>query len=796
MPWTLFPAKRSSVSKTTVDLLLLTGLMALFYGPPFLDPTLTSYGGDGLSLFAPALQHYRLAMYDGIIPLWNPYTWMGAPFLAPYQAGVLYPPQVLALAFGAPTTALNFTIFLSLLWLAFGAYVFGLRGLELERFPSLLMGVIVGCSGFVGGHTDHVNQLAAISWIPWIMCEAVIVLRDPRVKHAALVALCLGMQTLAGHPQYVIYTLTYLGMLVIIYSVYYLHRHRIDDPPSGAGVAMLGLAVVAGLGLGAAQILPSAELAQTSVRQLDPPERMLIYSFPPRHLITLILPNAFGNPATGLHGFAGDRTYDYNFGELVCYIGLAPLALAALAAVVLWKEFVVRCFLLLAIVSILIASGSYSNGFFYRLALFWHPGAEHTRVPARFMIFFVLSMAALAAVGFNQALFYLRERRRIRATTVAPLRLLIVVIAFGDLYMFSWSQAFRYHDSADIIYERGPLVDFLNENRGEYRVFRLLDEVPYGFDENRIAERKWAKRVATQLQVQRCQTNLNVLGRHQVCRGYEEGLLPTLSYLNFIERYRRNLYTPTPDTRLMGLLNIRYLVTDKPVISDRLRFLFGTEIRRSRQDASLAFASLPESGMFAPFGVEQNDARRLRIFAVYENLDGLPRFVWGEPLRQAYDLEALEVDDRKPERIVATEPRMSNMNYRLASDKRTTESLDRLAAEAATFDVQRPQDSPNAYVLAKPEGKSGELIMLSAAYPGWVCRKNGRAEPLRRVNAVMMACDVPEKEPLTITVSFEPFSFRLGLFLSCCFVMVLSGAVFLLGCPQTPPVRARGGKAP
>jgi hypothetical protein len=63
--WTLFPPKRPTLSKTSLDLLLILGLMALFYGQPLLNPLRMSYGGDGMSLFLPSLTHYRHAVFNG-----------------------------------------------------------------------------------------------------------------------------------------------------------------------------------------------------------------------------------------------------------------------------------------------------------------------------------------------------------------------------------------------------------------------------------------------------------------------------------------------------------------------------------------------------------------------------------------------------------------------------------------------------------------------------------------------------------------------------------------------------------
>ena len=79
-------------------------------------------------------------------------------------------------------------------------------------------------------------------------------------------------------------------------------------------------------------------------------------------------------------------------------------------------------FFLLALLSLIGAFGDFVwHGIPYQMAMLILPGGEHLRVPARFLIFFDFSVAVLAAVGFNQAVFYLSERRRIRPTTLTPI---------------------------------------------------------------------------------------------------------------------------------------------------------------------------------------------------------------------------------------------------------------------------------------------------------------------------------------------------------------------------------------
>ena len=72
-------------------------LTVLFFWPVFFAGYwLPRGGGDLVSFLWPQYSFAGEAMRSGSIPLWNPYLYSGAPFLADNQAGVLYPINLLA----------------------------------------------------------------------------------------------------------------------------------------------------------------------------------------------------------------------------------------------------------------------------------------------------------------------------------------------------------------------------------------------------------------------------------------------------------------------------------------------------------------------------------------------------------------------------------------------------------------------------------------------------------------------------------------------------------------------------
>src|SRR5512139_2243434 len=75
------------------DVLALAALVAavLFFFGRLAFTNLILGHGDAYLYFAPYWAYRDAALRAGEIPLWNPVLFMGVPFLANSQAGVLYP---------------------------------------------------------------------------------------------------------------------------------------------------------------------------------------------------------------------------------------------------------------------------------------------------------------------------------------------------------------------------------------------------------------------------------------------------------------------------------------------------------------------------------------------------------------------------------------------------------------------------------------------------------------------------------------------------------------------------------
>ena len=117
-------ADHRSLLTDSLALLALMGLVMVFFAK-LAFTNLILARGDMFLYFYPNWNYAADAVRHGHLPLWNPYLFMGVPFFANSQTGVLYPLN-LVLAWLPTTRAINLTIVLHI-WLA-GAGPISLHG--------------------------------------------------------------------------------------------------------------------------------------------------------------------------------------------------------------------------------------------------------------------------------------------------------------------------------------------------------------------------------------------------------------------------------------------------------------------------------------------------------------------------------------------------------------------------------------------------------------------------------------------------------------------------------------------
>jgi hypothetical protein len=387
--------------------------------------------GDVYAYFYPYWAIRSAALLKGQIPLWTPDIFMGAPLLANSQVGMFYPPNWLVTPLAVPD-AINASLLVHLVWMILGAYRLARRSLALDAVPAIAAAALFTLGGAVGAKSENINQLQALAWMPWLFF---ILTPQPPLRFATrgskpfsrwavvrqtlLLAVCIALQLLAGHPQTVFITLVGLGVYAVFYtvpvpqvvSVGAQHAAPLHRPPLMGlevesnvikrtfrtylptrnplrdwllarlrGLLMLAVAGLLAAALASPQLIPMLELSGQSNRSggLNPQQAMA-FSLNPWVIGRGLLPSYDG----------------LLFGEYIAYLGVIGMGLALVGLAHGKRRW---SWVAVLVIGLAFALGLY-NPLYWTLAGL--PGFSFFRVPARWLALFALGAAMLAGAGLQ-----------------------------------------------------------------------------------------------------------------------------------------------------------------------------------------------------------------------------------------------------------------------------------------------------------------------------------------------------------------------------------------------------------
>jgi hypothetical protein len=272
---------------------------------------------------------------DGALPLWNPYSYSGTPFMATMHTAVFYPINLVLTLLPFEATFVVSAILR--LWLA-GLFTYALaRRYDLRPIPSLIAAVSFMLCAFNITWLGHPHTNVSV-WLPATLLFVECITTEPdrrrQVRYAVLAALVIAVELTGGHIETTVDVLFAAGL----YAVFRLILPHADPAPRrGRTVLLLLGAPVLGAACAAIQVLPflewlplSAEYARRSVSDFASFDAASI-----RHtlsLATLVFPNIYNNPTwDGLYWSFLLNWRNYN--ELTVYVGVLTLLLAIIGVV-------------------------------------------------------------------------------------------------------------------------------------------------------------------------------------------------------------------------------------------------------------------------------------------------------------------------------------------------------------------------------------------------------------------------------------------------------------------------------
>lgn len=387
---------------------------------------------DALAQYYPWRHFAAQQLQSGLIPLWNPHQFSGAPFIANGQSAVFYPLNFpfwvvdVARAFGV-SAALH-TLLASLSTYAL------LQRWRLSRAASLLGAIAFGFCGYLAAWVLLPTLANTASWLPLgilLLEKAVegVKVRATFKAMFALLAVAIACSFLAGHAQIFFYILVALALRALLLR-----------PLLRAVSTLVAACALAGF-LGAIQALPTLELARLGHRAGATPTVAGWENFlAPRALQGWDLPSLF------VFGWPQSYSFSENFG----YVGAGVLALVVFATIAFlirreysWNEGLQRRTFAVALpaLGVLYATATPLAKAFY----FYVPGLAQMGGVGRALLLWSFGAALLAAFGLDAL------RRRWSTPVIPVLALLLIsgeLFAYGILQVRTAPRATIYPATA------------------------------------------------------------------------------------------------------------------------------------------------------------------------------------------------------------------------------------------------------------------------------------------------------------------------------------------------------------
>lgn len=710
------------------------------------------------------------------LPFWNPFVLCGVPALAEPHNAIFYPLNLIFLLLPI-NIAFNYSAVIHLILAGFFMYLLA-RTLELDSFASLCAALSLIFSSIFSLHifAGHLTNIQTISWVPLIFLFIEKYLKTRKTHFIIFAGITLSLQIFSGHLQYVTYT-------ILAVSFYLLYRFIISPGERTNAVKAVIYLFAIGFLLTAVQLLPTLELAMHSTRTAKDFAFFSSLSFPPENLITIIIPEFFGNSLNGAYSYWGR----WLFWEMCIYIGIFPLISAIISLRLFKKNIYVRFFSMLSLISLIMASGYYIP--FLRDILKLIPFFTMFRAQAKLIFIAVFSLSILSGFGID---YLFKNRQNIKLTKKQILYTYILIFLFTAIvfviklrlgfwaglwfkilaFLLSFQQRYWFYNywQPDFVISTfltayNGIIKFIlfltasltlivllsNKNiksgllkcllvvfiffdlwsfSAKYlEVFNLSDvllsERATSFLENNATQ----SRIATKGII----PNISSYYKLQNLGGNSTILLQ--DYANFVASAQNsydygNFVFYSHPSGLLNLIGFKYLVakySDEPE-PERFKFLFSDD-----------------------------------AIKIYQNLDAFPRafMVFEAKLftNNKNALDEFKSNDFDPKKCIILE----------TSDKNKISTT----IKNSKYNVQIIEYSPNEAILSVDTESEGYLFLSDVYYPAWKVFVDGKLDKIYKANVAFRAVFLKKGNHLVRFV-YDSLSFKIGTAISLITLLFLA----------------------
>ena len=380
-------------------------------------------------------------------PLWTPYFYSGQPFMAIPEHYLFDLNFFYILLFKNIFFSMNFAVISYFFLAGLGMYLLVYEIIKKQNI-AFISSIIFMFNGLMHGFIlhGHLNILESYALMPFVFFFTYRALHSKSWLNNSIIAgLFFSMMIYAGGIIFFLYT----GLIIGLYIVWNLIGNNFKKRL----VKTILISVVLGIllfGLSALKLLPVLEFTKMSSRGVGVNYKEFLGE--PIKLDNLFghLINLFSNS-----GFSGA-------------IGISSLILLLFGLLSFRKKIVIFSVLLI-ILSILLAAGTFVSKFFYQL-----PGFGQMRHIERALVMFVFASPLIAAYGFNNLVNIIKKfKKNIKEGFIFSIVITILVIELILLQGFPESIEFtKPHDI--------PIVEEVSKDTSKFRIATYALSDPIG----------------------------------------------------------------------------------------------------------------------------------------------------------------------------------------------------------------------------------------------------------------------------------------------------------------------------
>lgn len=357
----------------------------------------------------------------GQLPLWDPYTMAGYPYITNPHEMLFFPLSILFLFIHPDFLFIPFFILFTFL-VGFCTYRFA-KKLGLTGFSALVPAIIYMFSGTLVAKIRNgvFTYFLMLCLLPLLFLAMQHVLEKQDRKRVLFLAFVWALLLTVNYMQIFLYA-SFVMLLFVFLQLFFQKRWK-HAKRIVLSVCLAGLFTIF---LGAVMLLPLLEGAsQSTIVQETDYSFATEASFHPSYFLHFLLPWMYGKPDIYFGPSSWGATYSY-VGILTLFLALIGLLYA--------KNHYTKTFLCLGIFSLLFSLGKYTPFYllFYQL-----PGFSLFRAPGKMMVIFVFSLALLAGFGV-QVLQHKKwsQRQQQLWKNISLLFFLLCIFATSMLFVF------------------------------------------------------------------------------------------------------------------------------------------------------------------------------------------------------------------------------------------------------------------------------------------------------------------------------------------------------------------------